>query len=82
MQPLFTGFRISSGVDIAEQTANATSEEYNKDKSDLIYNVKNSYWTLYKANELKKVTDENVQQIEAHLNDATKFNESRNAYTE
>ena len=69
-QPLFTGFKISSGVDIAEQSAKATTSEYNKDKSDLIFNIKNAYWTLFKATELKKVTDENVQQIEAHLKDA------------
>ncbi len=70
VQPLFTGFRLSGSYDVAEQSANATSEEYNKDKTDLIYNVKNAYWNLFKASQMKKVTDDNVEQIKAHVNDA------------
>lgn len=70
MQPLFTGFRLSGSADLAEQSANATNEGYNKDKSDLVFNVRNSYWTLFKASQLKKVADENVEQIKAHVNDA------------
>jgi Outer membrane protein len=55
---------------MAELTQDATNEDYNKDKSDLIYNVKNAYWSLFKAIEMKKVLDENVDQIKAHLKDA------------
>lgn len=69
-QPLFTGFRLVGSNNAAEQTAKASAEDYNKDRSDLVYNVKNSYWNLYKANEIKKVADENVDQIKAHLADA------------
>ena len=70
MQPLFTGFKLSGSAELAEQSANATSESYNKDKSDVIFNIKNSYWNLFKAMQLKKVADENVEQIKAHVNDA------------
>lgn len=70
MQPLFTGFRLAGSADLAEQSANATSEEYNKDKGDLIFNIKNAYWNLFKATQMKKVTDDNVDQIKAHVNDA------------
>lgn len=69
-QPLFTGFRLVGSNDAAEHTAKATAEDYNKDRSELVYNIKNSYWNLYKANEIKKVADENVDQIKAHLADA------------
>lgn len=69
-QPLFTGFRLVGSNDAAEHSAKATAEDYNKDRSDLVYNIKNSYWNLYKANEIKKVADENVDQIKAHLADA------------
>ncbi len=69
-QPLFTGFKISSGIDIAEYSSGAVKEDYNKDRSDLIYNIKNAYWNLYKAEMMKKVIDENVDQIKAHLADA------------
>lgn len=69
-QPVFTGFKLQNSVKIAELTSNATSEEYNRDKSELVYNIKNAYWSLFKAAEMKKVIDENVEQIKAHLKDA------------
>ena len=70
IQPLFTGFKISSGIDAADYTLQATNEEYSKDKEELILNIKNAYWSLYKAIEFKKLLDDNVQQIQAHVNDA------------
>lgn len=69
-QPVFTGFKLQNSVKIAELTSSATSEEYNRDKSELVYNIKNAYWSLFKAAEMKKVIDENVEQIKAHLTDA------------
>ena len=68
-QPLFTGFRLQRSVDIADYTAQATQKEYDKDKTDLAFNVKSSYWNLSKAIELQKVVDENVEQVKAHLKD-------------
>lgn len=72
-QPIFTGFKISSAENIAEYNAEAQKEDFKKDKSDLIYNVKNAYWNLYKAIAWKKVVDENVAQIQAHVTDAENF---------
>lgn len=69
-QPLFTGFKLSSASNIAEYSANAANEEFTKDKSELIYNVRNAYWSLYKAHKLKDVFDETVLQVQSHLNDA------------
>jgi len=69
-QPLFTGFKLSSSSDIAEYSANASNEDYNKDKNELIFNVRNAYWSLFKAVQIKKVFDENVTQVNAHLTDA------------
>ncbi len=69
-QPLFTGGKISSSEDIAEYSYEATKHDFQKDRSDLIYNIKNAYWNLYRANEFKKVVDENVGQIKAHATDA------------
>ena len=70
-QPLFTGFRLSSSVDMAEYNSLAQKQDYSKDEHDLIYNIKTAYWNLYKANQLKVVVDENVNQIKAHLEDVT-----------
>lgn len=69
-QPLFTGFKILSGIEMAEYNSAATKEDYNKDKSELIYNIRNAYWNLFKAQSMKKVLDDNVAQVQAHVNDA------------
>ena len=70
-QPLFTGFRLSSTVDIADYNSQAQKEDYNTDEQNLVYNIKNAYWNLYKANQLKTVVDETVNQTKAHLEDVT-----------
>ena len=72
-QPLFTGWRLQSSAQIAEYSAQATEQDYGKDKSELVYNIKSAYWNLYKANEFKKVIDENVEQTGAHLKDVENF---------
>lgn len=69
-QPLFTGFRLLSNFNIAEYTASATNEEFNKDRTELVFNIKNAYWSLFKSSQLKRVMDENVQMVKAHLDDA------------
>ena len=68
-QPVFTGFRLQRSVDIADLTVQATQKEYDRDKSDLTFNVKTAYWNLAKSLELLKVVNENVEQVKAHLKD-------------
>jgi outer membrane protein TolC len=72
-QPLFTGFRVRSNANIADYQSKATNEDYKKDKSELIYNIRFAYWSLFKAIEFKKVIDENVQQVKAHVRDVQNF---------
>lgn len=69
-QPLFTGWKISGAEDAAEYSSEATKQDFQKDKADVIYNIKSAYWNLYRANEFKKFVDENVQQIQSHVTDA------------
>lgn len=68
-QPLFTGFRLQSSSSIAGLSAQATGEDLKRDEAELIYSIKNSYWNLFKAIEFRKVIDENVAQVNAHLDD-------------
>ena len=68
-QPLFTGFRLQGSSNAAAYAAEATSNDYKKDKTELIYNISNAYWSLYKTSEFNKVIDQNVEQIRAHLKD-------------
>lgn len=72
-QPLFTGFALENAVKAARLGSMAAQEIHAKDRSELIFNIKNAYWSLYKAMEFKKLVDENVQLIEAHLNDLQRF---------
>ncbi len=69
-QPLFTGFRLQGSARAAEATVDATQQDYTKDRSDLVFNIKSAYWSLYRAVEVKKVIDETVGQVQAHLGDA------------
>jgi outer membrane protein TolC len=69
-QPVFTGFRLASSTNMAEQSTNATTEEYNRDQSELVFNIKNAYWSLFKAMQMKNVLDETVAQAKAHISDA------------
>lgn len=68
-QPLFTGFRLDAAVNAAEYNARASEQDYTKSKADLTYNIRAAYWHLFQAMELKKVNDENVEQVKAHLRD-------------
>ncbi|HKJ81866.1 MAG TPA: TolC family protein [Ignavibacteriaceae bacterium] len=68
-QPLFTGFNLESNSKMADLSYKASKEDFNSDKNELIYNIKNAYWGLFQANQIKKVTEENVAQIQAHLTD-------------
>jgi len=72
-QPLFTGLRLINSAKAASYSADATGEDYRKDEAELKYNIKNSYWNLFKANEFKKVIDDNVEQVMAHLKDVQNF---------
>jgi outer membrane protein TolC len=72
-QPVFTGFRLQSSSDLAKWSAQASEQDLTKDKSDLVFAVRSAYWNLYKSIEFKKVIDENVEQVKAHLVDVKNF---------
>ncbi len=69
-QPLFTGGQIQGAVNAADYSAQASQKDFEKDKSDLVFNIKQAYWNLSKALALEKVVDENVDEIGAHVKDA------------
>jgi outer membrane protein TolC len=72
-QPLFTGNKISSNSDIAENNSLSAKQDYSKDEQDVVYNIKNAYWSLFLAGKVKDAIDENVQQVKAHLEDIQNF---------
>jgi len=68
-QPLFTGWKLQSGANSAEYTAEASKKDVENDKAELVFNIKSAYWNLYRAKDIKRVSDENVSQISSHLDD-------------
>ncbi len=72
-QPLFTGFKLSSSSNIAEYNYESRKQEYTRDEQQLVLNIKNAYWNLFKVIKVKSAVDENVDLIKAHLTDITNF---------
>jgi len=72
-QPLFTGFRLKSGAEMARLGTQAAEQDLAGDRSQVIFAVRNAYWNLFKSKEFKKVVDENIVQVEAHLRDVRNF---------
>jgi outer membrane protein len=68
-QPLFTGWRLRSVANSAEYAANAARGDYEKDKQQLLYDIKAAYWNVYRSEEMKRLADENVAQMTQHLDD-------------
>jgi outer membrane protein TolC len=68
--PIFTGFKLENAVSAANYAVEASEADYRKDKSEIRYGVQAAYWTVYKAQEVLKVVDDNVAMMESHLKDA------------
>ncbi|HCY74506.1 MAG TPA: hypothetical protein DHV28_01165 [Ignavibacteriales bacterium] len=68
-QPLFTGYRLSSSSEIAENSFYASQEYFTQEQQHLILKIKTAYWNVFKAKKINKVIDENILQTQAHLND-------------
>jgi outer membrane protein len=69
-QPLFTGWKFQGAVDNAAYQAEAAGSDVVKDKAELVFSIKSAYWTVFRAKEIKRLSEENVKQIASHLEDA------------
>jgi len=72
-QPLFTGFRLRSASKMARLQADVAEQELAGDRMDLVFAVRAAYWSLFKAREIQRVVDENVEQVKIHLSDVRNF---------
>ncbi len=80
-QPLFTGFKLDAAGSAAEQAARAAEQDLARDRADVLYQVRVAYWSFFKATEFKKVIDETVEQVKAHLRDVQSMMEQGMATT-
>ena len=73
IQPLFTGFALSSKLDIAKLDTTARQLEKDQAVLDLIRNVKSACYHLLLAKRLKEVSIQEVDALSAHQRDAELF---------
>lgn len=68
-QPLFTGWKLQGAADNASYQAEAMRSDGLKDKGELVFDIKSAYWNLFRARQIKRLADENITQVSAHVED-------------
>jgi outer membrane protein TolC len=68
-QPLFTGFRLASNVEVNEYNYKATEKDYQKDKNQLVMDTKIAFFNFVKAREVKKTIEKSIEQVSVRVND-------------
>jgi len=72
-EPIFAGFRAKQLLQSGEFLEKALKLDYEKDKNEVILNIINAYYNLYKLNISTALLDENQKQIESHLKDIKNY---------
>jgi len=73
LQPLFTGFRLSSLKKAAHYNSEAAEKEVIKDRNEAAFKIEYAFWNYYKAQQLLKVIDEILFQQERHVKETRNF---------
>jgi outer membrane protein TolC len=69
--PLFSGFRIQSGIESAKYLLEASKLDVEKDRDDVIQNLIAAYTNLFKATEAVRVAQEELHQSTERVKDMT-----------
>lgn len=72
-QPLFTGFRLTSLRSAAKLNNAASEVELIKDRNEVAFKIQAAFWNFYKAQQQLDFINENLVQIEKHLQDTRNF---------
>jgi outer membrane protein len=75
-QPIFTGFRLSALRSSAVSNNKAAESEFLTEYNETAFKIHIAFWQYYKAIQLAAVIDENLAQMEKHLNDTKNFLEN------
>lgn len=68
-QPVFTGGKIKNSYKISGLMLDAAEANVEKAQNDLIFEVEKAYWNVIKVKEFKKVAENAVELVEAHMRD-------------
>ncbi|MBN2412052.1 TolC family protein [candidate division KSB1 bacterium] len=74
-QPVFTGFRLHNRQKNALALAENKQFDYDRKKSELLYNVETAYRNLQKTVKILAITQAGEKQVELHLKDVQNFYE-------
>ncbi len=72
-QPLFTGLRLWSLKSAAKNNYDASKSEYQKDLNDAAFKIQKAFWNYYKAEQIKKLIEEDLKLTQKHLDDTRNF---------
>ncbi|MEK7851897.1 MAG: efflux RND transporter permease subunit, partial [Deltaproteobacteria bacterium] len=75
-QKVYDFGRTGGSVDAAKSSVNAKEWDLSKTKLETVYNVKESFYNVFKATGLTKVQEASVTQAESHLEQAKGFYEA------
>lgn len=75
-QPLFTGFKLTSVTNMNSLIKASVDAEYSKEINEEAMNIYTAFWNFYKTKQIKKLIDENLIAVEAHLSDTKNFLEN------
>lgn len=72
-QPIFTGLRLVSLRNAANWNYDASQSDLSSAMNDAALKIQNAFWNYYRAELNEKVINENLQQINQHLEDTKNF---------
>ncbi len=75
-QPLFTGFKLTSVKNMNSLIKASVDAEYSKEINEEAMNIYTAFWNFYKTKQVKKLIDENLMAVEAHLSDTKNYLEN------
>lgn len=74
--PLFSGFRLKYGVESAKYLEKAADLSVESQRSEVILNLVQAYYTLYKAEEAVKLVSENLERAHQRVSDFQNMEEN------
>jgi len=66
-QPIFTGSRLGNQVRSAEHDVRAADLREQQERSDVAFDIRQAYWSLYRAIATREALADAIQRVEAHL---------------
>jgi len=73
---LYAGGRTKYGIQSSEYMQRALQLDAEKDKTDIILNIVNAYYNLYKAQASARFVNENIKQVQQHLTETQSFEQN------